>query len=274
MRSYVDQRDGLESILHESLDLFRQAGDRVGTAEALLMLGREARVLGRTWESGPLFEQALTQSRQAGHRPAIVQAVRELGLNALVVTEDYGRAEELYREGLAYAQDAGDGANTAYFLHGLGRVALRRGRFEEARSLFEEALRFARENGSQAAERYIRFRIAILHRRQGQFDEAERRLKEMLAWAHEKALYNWVGHCLGQLALVATGRGQMDRAARLLGAKEAAWRQTGHIMMQPPTWGWEKRHTPFPGPEYQAYREEGRTMTIDEAVRCGLGSER
>lgn len=166
-------------MLEESLTLYRETGDRVGIAYALLTLGILAFFRGELERTRILCEESLVLSKEVGHTWLIATNLHYLGWT-LFLQGAYARARQLSEESVAlfkelghagFAVEAqivlanevtalGDETTALAFLEealaqgrtmesqddiaralcGLGRLALRQGDLGRARSLFEEAV--------------------------------------------------------------------------------------------------------------------------------------
>jgi tetratricopeptide (TPR) repeat protein len=67
-------------ILEQALDIYRDLGDRLGRANALLFLGAVRRVTGEYPAAAHILEQALGIYRDLGSRLGQANALRELGI--------------------------------------------------------------------------------------------------------------------------------------------------------------------------------------------------
>jgi non-specific serine/threonine protein kinase len=121
------------ALLEEGLELYRKLGDKIGIGSVLAHLATVLLHRGDYAQAARYFEEALSLSRETGHRHSGYLSLRNL---ALMARDDPGRAAELYVEALGLADEVGDKADIAYCLEGLAGVAASRGDPERAARLF------------------------------------------------------------------------------------------------------------------------------------------
>ncbi len=174
-------------LLNESLALFRELGDRHGTAWALNHLGHVAlaqnelelasslvgeslalfRELGADWNVawdllnfGDILLEQGHEARAISHYVESLELFRKVGdhrgaawaldhLGCLAREhQDYQQASMLFTEGLSLFRKLRDKWSTAWVLNHLGRVALAQGDFPQAQLLVEESLALFEETSS------------------------------------------------------------------------------------------------------------------------------
>ena len=150
-----------------------------------------------------------------------------VGLNAHGLG-DYERAEAAYAEGVAAARAGGYLWVLAVGIGNLADISLEQGDYTQARARFEESLGLFRQVGDERKVVETLVGLGIVASRQDRRDEAEALLHESLEYAEalvDKELAIW---CLEELAALAVSGGEAERAARLLGAIETLRDETGH----------------------------------------------
>jgi predicted ATPase/DNA-binding CsgD family transcriptional regulator len=219
----------------QALSLYRELGDKVNTAWALVFLG--AHSLGSPDEyrnSIALSAEGLALFRSLDHQPGMAQALNGLG-EAARLDGDYERAAEAYEECLAISRAIGDKQREAIMLGNLGYIAQHRGDYERAEALSKAAL-------------------ALLWERQSAY---------LIAFA------------LATLAGPVTAKGDPERAARLLGASAALFEALGtgpQPVDQPEIDQYiAALRTQLDGARFGAAWAEGRALSLDEAVSYALG---
>jgi predicted ATPase len=136
-------------LAEESLALWRELGEAVGSAAALTSLGCVALDRGDYARARPLLDESLALARAAADSWWIAVSLINLGLLA-GLQGDYPRARELLEESLALERARGDARNVAYALTNLGTFAVTQGDLERAWSVLEESLPLHRDLGDTA----------------------------------------------------------------------------------------------------------------------------
>ena len=133
---FVDPRLA-KRLVEESLALFRDIPDRRGIAHALSNLAEL--VTGEDQaRARRLLEESVPLFREIGDARGLAHGLNNLG-GILTLQGDYGRAEALYRESLALARELDDRHAIAVALRSLGSVAHHRAEPDQARSFYEES---------------------------------------------------------------------------------------------------------------------------------------
>lgn len=133
--------------LREDEELFRELGDKEGTAHALIYRGINS--LGRPQdyeEALSASEEALSLLRELGDKVGVAQALNGIGELARVAG-DHERAKKAYEEALAIAAKIGDRLREHFMYINLGFMAQHEGRYEEAAGLMRESLVVAIDTG-------------------------------------------------------------------------------------------------------------------------------
>jgi len=203
-------------------------GDHRNLAFALYNQGEIERALGESAQAQECFERSLALCRAHGSGPlGLVQI--SLALGALDRGE-WDAARALFGESLAVSRETGEEGDTAVALRGLGRLALRLGRTEEAGTCLAESL--------------------TLHQKQGDTRQITVTLEECAALA---------------LAL-----GHAGRAARLLGACAALVGALGAVSTPGEAAETARQasltRAALGEADYAAHLEEGKSLTRGEAV--------
>lgn len=210
-------------FLEESLAIWRELGNKEGTATALNSLGWLAFQLGDFERARSLSEEALQLNQELGERRGAAVALFNLGSVALH-TSEYPRALALLEQSLALRREVGDRRGCAYVQVTLSWVEQERGNYERATAILEEALAALRElNDRQILAWALSFRGRVAHDL-GELDLAQGILEESLSLAREvgnKVIIAWV---LSHLADVLHSRGEVASALPLLEEGIALWR--------------------------------------------------
>jgi predicted ATPase/DNA-binding CsgD family transcriptional regulator len=144
--SFQDDFGQAEAWCREGLALYRELGDRQGSAAALLFCGYAAMMRSKYAEARSLLEEAMVLIREAGD-PVGSVTVNYLLANVLFFQGDYTRAHALLEECRVRSREAGDVQNHAASLMLLGLALLFQGDLAQAHTCLEECLTLSREMG-------------------------------------------------------------------------------------------------------------------------------
>jgi tetratricopeptide (TPR) repeat protein len=135
---------------HESLDLFRRLGDRLGQAWALDELGLLQQQTGDHEAAAANLAQALQLHRELGSRHGESVALNSLG-ELSAATSAPGEARRYHSQALAIAREIGAPPQEARALAGIGRSLLA-DRPADAAGHLREALEIYQRIGSPDAQ--------------------------------------------------------------------------------------------------------------------------
>lgn len=131
-------------VLAESVELYKQVGDKWGTAFALTNLGLQFYSQGNFSEATPLLEESLAGAREIGDKRLIALSLNGLGEVARYQA-DIARARALYEESLVLAREGGDRQRIGEPLFNLAIIAHQQGDDERAGAFFREGLQLSYE---------------------------------------------------------------------------------------------------------------------------------
>jgi predicted ATPase/DNA-binding CsgD family transcriptional regulator len=258
--SFQDDFGPAEALCREGLALYRELGDRQGSAAALSFLGYAAMMRSRYAEAGSLLEEALALFREVGD-PVGSVSVLYLLANVLMFQGDYARAHALLEESRVRSKEAGDVQNHAASLMLLGLILLFQGDLARAHVCLEECLAVSREVGykrnlglsilflgmvawlqgdvararSLLEESMVLFKEAVgrghmaevfvtqglVSLGEGDYPAARARLEESLKISLELDRKWNIAQCLEGLAAVAAAQGEPVRAVWFMSAAQA-----------------------------------------------------
>ena len=207
------------AALEEAVALYKELGDRSGTAFALGNLAY-AMLHGGYMERVPAFvreAEALMAGDLDGHARAYLRQI--LG-TAAILEGDLDSAVAQFEEGLAMTRGLGDLRNTSMALFNLGMLALIRGELDRGAILHEEGTRISRDLGDRVGGLYYVWAFGKL--------SAQRKnpVRAAKLWGAAEALRERMGMSLSYLDLTASGyeqdlasvRSELDETSF-----EAAW---------------------------------------------------
>ncbi|WP_433466916.1 hypothetical protein [Spirillospora sp. CA-128828] len=181
-RSDLDDIAAGAAPLDEALAAFRASGDRWGEAAALVMRAMYAHARGDPAALEHDAERAAALFGEVGDRWGRLQAVEWLGALA-ELTGDYERAERLQHDGQRMAEELRMWPDVAVRMAWRGWIAHLRRDHATARRLFGRAHRIAVEQGFAQAVTFADLGLGLVACREGRLDDAEDRLRPMLAAA-------------------------------------------------------------------------------------------
>jgi predicted ATPase/DNA-binding CsgD family transcriptional regulator len=235
MANYQGDHRSAEPLVEESLRLFTELGDRLGTAYALSNAGFVASGQGQHQRAITLNEQAVDLFLDEGEKWGAAIQLCFLAV-AWRNRGDHGRANRLAERGLALSREVGERQAITAALYTLATLAQAERDHERARDLFEEGLTFSAELGNEADVAHCLEGLASIAGVEGRIVCAARLwgAEEALLEKIEAAVYTYVPDRSFHRSRVAAARARLDEEAF-----EAAW-------------------------------AEGRAMSLGQAIECAL----
>jgi tetratricopeptide (TPR) repeat protein len=223
-----------ESLVEESLALFRQQGNRWGVAWALIVLGTAALSEVNVNRATAKFEESLAIYQNLENVQGMVPALLYLGRAAHMRGDD-ARSNALLEESLVLFKELGDSRGLAEVFLGLGRVAHAQGNNTRALALCRESLVLSRKLGDKS---YIAFCLTALA---GGSDQAT---------------------------------GDAARAARLFGTAETLLKSLDAVLDPGGSLEYDSElaaaRTLMGEPAFKQARERGREMTFEQVIAYAL----
>ena len=179
LQAMGDHRQAMP-LLEEARDLFAEAGDRRGTAQALDLMALTVWGQGDLEGARKLFEQTLEVYRELGARFDVARVLTNQGITLL----DAGRlaeADDLHREALDIFLELGAKYEAAATLTDLGFKLHIRGELRAASRKYEEALGLFSELGQASATAIAITNLAEVQYLLGNLARAEEMHEESLA---------------------------------------------------------------------------------------------
>jgi predicted ATPase len=207
------------TLLKESLTLYRNLGNDVGAAWALLCLGRTEISRGKRERGEAHVEESLVLLREQGNLWAIARALMVLGAGALS-EGNVSEATAKFQESLAIYRDLENVQGTALSLLYLGRAAHLRGDQARSNTLLKESLALFKDLGDSRGVAEVLLELGRVAHAQGNEARARELCQESLLLSRKLGDKSYIAFSLTALAGVSQTRGQAERAARLFGAAE------------------------------------------------------
>ncbi|CAL9405997.1 hypothetical protein SUDANB58_01545 [Streptomyces sp. enrichment culture] len=193
---------------------FEALGDRWGTAAALSVRAEVSFYQGRLDHARADARRAHALFEQLGDGWGRLHAAHTLG-DLAETAGDYAEAERLRREGHRLAQELELWNDASRMLARLGRTAALTGDLDRAADLHERARRLAASHGHQRGEEFAEVGLGLVARRQGRLDEAETHLLAWLDWCRRWEGDHGVAFILAELGFIAEQRGDAATARAL-----------------------------------------------------------
>jgi predicted ATPase len=264
-----------QAFHEESLAIRRKLNSSQGIADSLHNLAIVVRMRGDYAKARALTEESLAIRRALGNKSVIAASLNNLG-NIAALQGDYAAARTLYAECLALRQALGDERGVALLLNNLGLVTEQQGDNAAARVLFEKSLTSFRKLGSKQSLLEPLNNLGRIVRKQGDYALAPPLFYESLTIGQEIDAKPDMAEALKEVAGLAAAQGEFKRAARLWGVAEALREAIGAPLPpdERPDYEREVAHVRAQLDEaaFKAAWQEGRVMTLEEAVAFALAS--
>ncbi len=153
-----------------------------------------------------------------------------LGLGVVAIRQGrYQDATSHYQQALALFRQAGDTRGVARAGCGLGIIHRLQGRYPQAVSRLQQALDLYRAQGDSAGAVLPLGHLGIVAQRQGRYPEAADHLRQAVDLARQAGNLDGMAEMLSQLGAVAKNQGQLRRAASLQRQARGVFRKTGNL---------------------------------------------
>jgi predicted ATPase len=209
-------------LLEECTALFHQLDDTLGLAASLEFDGGLVAMREGDYERARVsLEESARRARGSGWIGLLGYVTVLLGRVAFI-QGDYIRARSFYQESQALSREAKKQPDILYSVWDLARVWYVEGDYDRARAGYQDSLQAFREVGNRIEVGLILAELGYVAMRQGRWGEARARLAEVpaLCLVHGYWHARGIATCLVGCAWLAEVGAQPERAARLLGAAE------------------------------------------------------
>lgn len=259
----------------QSLELYRQANDPRGCADALYGLGRLANREGRYADAATLLNEGLTLARQSNHLYRIGYLLIILAYVQLM-QQGFTPAQETYQEALSTMRANGDLSGLAFVLTAVGELARQQGDYAQATLYYHEVMELAQTLGQTARTMMAVHNLAYVALYQGDAPRAGHLFRQSLRLGLELPDKENVGMCLVGLGCVATVAGASERAAQLFGAGASLLEQLGAHLAPADQAEFERyfaqARSQVEEGAFIRLAAEGRQLTYDQAVSLALST--
>jgi predicted ATPase len=257
------------------------AGDNLAArAAARLAQGRAAHVRrDATARIRELLEEAVAYARQTGQARIEASALSLLGL-AANREQDFAAAERYTAEAQSLMEARGHRQRANHVLYNRAVVAADRGEMTLARERYERCLVAARETGDANLEALIYNNLGSLNARQERWEDARRELREAIRLSHALGNAYNLAYALWNLPETLAFLGDGRRAVLLQAFAERFWLERGGSLDEEERKYserirlWTKDSLGDEAEDaFERLRDEGRRLTLAQAVRLALDQE-
>lgn len=219
--------------------------------------------------AGALLEESLSIGRELGDKASICWALMMLGRVA-EYQGDSVNAVVFEEQALQVSRELGERWYICFALDRLGEAARLAGDYPRAKIFYEEGLELASRMGTQSEIALFLHNLGHVLLQQGKLAEATTRFVSSLQLAREIGEERRIIMCLEGIASVLVQAGKLERAARLFGAAAklrgilgADFEAADHVV-------YLRSITPLKGKEFEMALNEGRALTLEQAVAYAL----
>ena len=260
----------------ESLIFSRKLGDKRGIAGSLNNLGSVSHNQGDYEQALKFYEESLALQREIGDKVGIAGSLNCLG-NVSYNQGDYEQALKFFEENLFLRREMGDKRGIAESLNNLGAIAYNQGDYEQTRKYIEESLALHREIRDKISIALSLNNLGLLTYKQGDYEQAQKFYEESLALEREIGDKIGITNSIVGLAGIASIKNHSNQAVLLLGATETALQSMGYVRGRDDLIQYEriitKLHEQLSDEEFSKYWEEGKKLTLEQAVELALKME-
>ncbi|MFQ5967373.1 MAG: adenylate/guanylate cyclase domain-containing protein [Acidimicrobiia bacterium] len=222
-------------------------------------------------DSLTLIREAAEIFREIDDRPGLADSLSELGIQFLVI-DDLASARQVLIEGRALSLEVGNKTKTAQITLRLGLIEMTEGDLAAARRMAEEA-RGGFEESDQIWLLFVSRVLGHVDRLEGNLEAAEARYRRGLESSQEVGNLHGVSIALWGYAGVAVERGDYERAVKLYEGAKTAREMVGKMAeIEGKVFGdIEDARRHMNEKTFDKAREEGRSMSVEEAIAYALG---
>jgi tetratricopeptide (TPR) repeat protein len=159
------------AFYQQSLEIFRESGDRGGEANSYGNLGNACDSLGQYQEAIAFHQQSLAICRESGDRGGEARSYIGLG-NAYYSLGQYQEAIAFHQQSLAICRESGDRGGEASSYIGLDNAYNSLGQYQEAIAFHQQSLAICRESGDRGGEASSYIGLGNAYYSLGQYQEA------------------------------------------------------------------------------------------------------
>jgi tetratricopeptide (TPR) repeat protein len=259
----------------ESLEIFREVGDRRGWVAALNDLAVGAFARGEYATAAPLFEEAITILEEIGDRLAAERTKMNLA-DTLRAGGNPERARALFEQCLQTFTDLTDFDGLAWTMSHLARMESDRGSRGEAKELLAQSLSLFEKTGDFVGVANCLSDLSRIAGGDGDFPAAREHLHRGLHVAGREGLRRSLARLADDSCALAVAEGRSEAAVRLAASVESFRKSSGfrRPQVERPDFEAALSRAKAALSESDAERawREGASMSIDDAVEEALAT--
>ncbi len=220
---YLSLGDNLNAkrFAQESIDIYRQIGDRSGLASALLVYSQPLEFLGELVQAEAALQEALALARSDKLAFIGAWALDNLARVTVQLHGDLDMGMHYADEAIRVSKEVGIEFTAANSYQMQGFVAAKSKQYDQARSLLEKALLAYQEIGAHFNVILVKSDLAHLERQFGHYRRALERYRETIVAFRDVGQVGAVAHQLECFGFIARAQNQSARALELLAAAHA-----------------------------------------------------
>jgi tetratricopeptide (TPR) repeat protein len=267
IRLQGDLRQGV-SIIEQSLALYESLGDKLGQATALDWL---------MYQNDPEHARAslvksLRLYRELGHLSGIAMCLGDLA-QIMIEAGDFSSSKPVLEEAVVLYRQLGNPTGEAWMLGLYGKIALGQSDYQQAHAYFEQATTMYEKLGVRWSA-WTRASLAHAFLRLGDIVQARETFEITLREVQKHKDMGGLIYGIEGLASLNVHQGQPERAAQLF-----AWADAVREKINIPRPPLEQKsvdsdlallHSRWKETEYEQLLEEGRAMTVEQAIALAL----
>ncbi len=204
-----------KKLTGESLEIYRNCGDKHGVTLCLNILASVASEQGRYDEATRLYEESLILRRETGDERGINITLANLG-NVKFNQGEYIIAKKYIEESLDHYRKAGDRIGIANMLANLANVLFSLDEYDSAVKFLEDALCMQREMGDKKAAANSLLNLGDVSLESEDYLNAGKYLEESLNIFEEIEDRGGIANSLCELGFLAAANGEYEKALRYL----------------------------------------------------------
>lgn len=260
----------------DSLEIKIRIGDKDGVAGSLNNLGLVMYCQKDYKQAQKFFKESLTFKQEIGDKDGVAASLNNLGL-VTYSQKDYVQAQKFFQDSLALRQEMGDKRGISYSLNNLGKVSYSLGVYYQAQKFYEQSLVLSRELGNKRGIADSLSNLSSVRIEQGDYEHAWKFYQESLTLWRELGNKLGVLYSIVGLAEIAGVKNNHKNAVYLLGFVESAPKSILSVFESDELKRYQHTikmlHEKLSDKEFNEYWEEGKNLSLDEAVELALKKE-
>ncbi|MBV9180794.1 MAG: tetratricopeptide repeat protein [Acidobacteria bacterium] len=209
--NYSDHPADAPAACQDAYNLYSAAGNRLGAADAIRLLGDYEGARGHLDEAIRNYQRALQILAELGEHYKTGAVLNNMAIN-FANQGKVAHAEELYRKAKLHFEQVGDQPDTATALGNIADIVFLRGDLSSARKLYQQALDIeaSLEHPNLA---YFWYRLADLNLVEGRVPEAHQLAQQGVdALRGNQGAYGYLSEALNELGAVLMAEAKLSEA--------------------------------------------------------------